>query len=235
MTRFLILIVLLTVSATAESDLQPPDWWPTVVEKTQFIATSRDGSLKLNVKLVELDVTEKTVETPDGEQTQYYHNGTRLPADFWPGRSALVQFELYWDGKRVPIEDKFWRDLYGFRIQASTVVPAKVPDTQKYQFDEFLSRLDQPRVILSADGGTALIEWERPEECDSRATYRWIVTRDGRVLRHCDRPPHECLSCGLNQAMQLTASRRTAKISITPTSNPAATRAPARSSSSCSR
>jgi len=38
MTRFLILIAiaLSTVSAIAEPELQQPDWWPTVVEKTQF-------------------------------------------------------------------------------------------------------------------------------------------------------------------------------------------------------
>ena len=190
--RFLIAILFTVVAIAAEPAPPPPDWWPTVAEQTQFTATSRDGSLKLIVKLVEVDVTEKTVKTPDGDETRYYHDDSLLPRDFWPGRHALVQFELFWDGKQILIEDRFWRDLYGFRIQTSTIDIAQLPDMHKYQFDEFLSRLAQPRVILSADGGTALIEWERPEECDSHSIYRWIITRDGRVLRHCDRPPHEC-------------------------------------------
>lgn len=175
-----------------EIESQPPDWWPTVEQPTQFTAKSRDGSLKLKVKLVDVEATERTVKTPHGEETRYYHKGTPLPRDFWPGRRGLVQFELFWDGKRIPIKERFWRDLYGFRIQTSKVDQAQLPDNQKFEFDEFLSRLDQPRVILSEDGGTALIEWKRPEECDSHSTYRWIITRDGKVLRHCDRPPCGC-------------------------------------------
>ena len=44
---------------------------------------------------------------------------------------------------------------------------------------------------LSAEGGTVLIEWERPEECDSHSTIRWIVSKSGTVLRHRHCPPHE--------------------------------------------
>ncbi len=169
-----------------------PDWWSTVENVTEFTAVSRDGSLKLKVKLAEIEATEKTVKTADGDEVRYFHQGAQLPPDFWPGRKALLQFELIWDGKRVPIADRFWRDLYGFWLQATPLDPAKIPNAMKHDFEQFQARLDQPRVILSADGGTALIEWRRPEECDSRATYRWLVTKDGRVLRHCDRPPCEC-------------------------------------------
>jgi len=176
----------------AEPAAPVPDWWSTVESVTEFTAVSRDGALKLKVKLAEIEATEKTAKSPEGEVVHYFHNGVQLPPDFWPGRKALVQFELVWDGKRVPIADRFWRDLYGFQIETSPVELDEVPNALKYEFETFSSRLDQPRVILSADGGTALIEWERPEECDSHATYRWLITKDGRVLRHCDRPPHEC-------------------------------------------
>jgi hypothetical protein len=43
-------------------------------------------------------------------------------------------------------------------------------------------------VFLSAEGGTALIEWERPEECNSHSTIRWIVSKSGVILRHLTLP-----------------------------------------------
>ena len=176
----------------AEPAAPVPDWWSTVEAATEFTAVSRDGSLKLKVKLAKIEVTERTAKSPVGEEVHFFHNGVQLPSDFWPGRAALVQFELIWNGRRVPIADRFWRDLYGFRIQTTSLKASEIADAAKYEFEIFSSQLDQPRVILSADGGTALIEWQRPEECDSHTTYRWLITKDGRVLRHCDRPPHEC-------------------------------------------
>jgi hypothetical protein len=193
MKHILILMIALAVGAiAAEPESDQPDWWSTVEETTEFVARSRDGSLTLKVKLAKIEASEKTVVTPHGEETRYFHKGRQLPSDFWPGRRALVQFELYWDGARVPIEDRFWRDLYGFSIQTSTINPDQLSNAQRYEFENFLARLDRPRITLSADKGTALIEWERHEECDSHSTYRWVITKDGRVLRHCDRPPHEC-------------------------------------------
>jgi hypothetical protein len=194
MTRLLICLLSFgIVSLAAEPAAKEGEWWSSVVQQTQFTAISRDGSLKLKVKLGKLAVTEKTFKTADGKVTRYYDKGKQLPSDWLPGDKPLVQFELYWDGKIVPIEGRFWRDLYGFRIMTSPLDPDKVPATQRDQFvNEFLSRLERPRVILSADGGTALIEWIHPEECDSRSIYRWIVTREGRVLRHRDKPPDEC-------------------------------------------
>ena len=47
-------------------------------------------------------------------------------------------------------------------------------------------------LSLSAEVGTVLIEWERPEECDSHSTIRWIISKSGVVLRHRHCPPHEC-------------------------------------------
>lgn len=71
---------------------------------------------------------------------------------------------------------RFWNDLSLFPIQnhQSTILNL------------------QSLPSLSAEGGTVLIEWVRPEECDSRSTIRWIVSKSGAVLRHRHCPPHEC-------------------------------------------
>jgi hypothetical protein len=103
------------------------------------------------------------------------------------GASAAEPREEWWD----LVEKRFWRDLGGFDIQTIPMKPALLPD-EGWRYEDFLSRLRQPRLILSAEGGTALIEWERPEECDSRSTTRWIISRSGAVLRHRHEPPHEC-------------------------------------------
>ena len=52
------------------------------------------------------------------------------------------------------------------------------------------SPLLAPRSSLSLR--SRIIEWERPEECDSHSTIRWIVIKSGVVLRHRHCPPHEC-------------------------------------------
>jgi hypothetical protein len=90
------------------------------------------------------------------------------------------------------IQERFWNDLPGLRIETSTLDPQKLkPDLQRKAL-QFLDQLEQPRLSLSAEGGTVLIEWTRPEECDSSSTIRWIVSKSGTILRHRHCPPHEC-------------------------------------------
>ena len=104
----------------------------------------------------------------------------------------LTRFDLTWDGKAMKIPERFWNDLPGFRIETSTLDPEELKPDLQWKALQFLERLRQPRLSLSAEGGTVLIEWDRPEECDSRSTIRWIVSKSGTVLRHRHCPPHEC-------------------------------------------
>jgi hypothetical protein len=59
-----------------------------------------------------------------------------------------------------------------------------VTDKFAAKFFEFLADLYQPRIVRSMEGGTALIEWDRSEECDSSSTIRWMVSQTGTILRH---------------------------------------------------
>ena len=144
---------------------------------------------------VELERPEEEglVELPQvaGQYAGYSYKGEKLPLRFWPGESLIKKFDLEWDGERIGIERRFWRDLAGFVIQTVPHKPALRPENG-WNYQEFLNRLRQPRVMLSAEGGTALIEWVRPEECDSSSTVRWIISRSGTVLRHRHEPPHGC-------------------------------------------
>lgn len=167
-------------------------WWDRVESVSDFTAKSDEGKLTLSVGL-EFPKEADLVELPEenGEYRGYSYKGEKLPMRFWPGCSLITKFEFRWDGKSISVERRFWRDLAGFTIQNVPNKPALKPE-DSWKYDEFIGRLNRPRVMLSADGGTGLIEWVRSEECDSSSTIRWIISRSGTVLRHRYEPPHEC-------------------------------------------
>ena len=178
------------VAAPLRSMDPPPEttttsWWNTVEEKLTHVARSDDGSLQLRVRLITPEeFKEQTSNTGDEEVTRYEFEGVLLPADFYPGRNILRAFQFTWDGRTIPIPERFWKDLSGFEIRTSTLDPLTVPIEERFSAEQFLDDLLQPRLTLSAEGGTAMIEWERSEDCDSRSTIRWLISRSGTVLRH---------------------------------------------------
>jgi hypothetical protein len=168
-----------------QSEQSQEDWWSTVEEKLTHEARSEDGSLQLRVRLITPeDVTPRTSRNGDDEVTRYELQGELLPADFYPGRNILRMFGFSWDGRAMPIPERFWKDLSGFEIRTSTLDLSTVSIKERFSAEEFLADLRQPRLTLSADGGTALIEWQRSEECDSQSTIRWLISRSGTILRH---------------------------------------------------
>lgn len=188
----------LTISAIAStvarvSAAEPQERWGELVEKVlKFTAKSEDGELSLDVELiVPPDDEVEEINDAEGNWEAYSWRGKILPEGFWRSRSLIKKFDFVWDGKAIPIEERFWNDIAGFEINTILKKPALLP-TQKSEYETFLSQLRQPLVILSADLGTALIEWERGDECDSSSTYRWIISKSGTVLRHRHTPPHEC-------------------------------------------
>jgi hypothetical protein len=180
--------------ASAADNSPEPDWYETInSDALSYKAVSGDGILVLQVELFrppEDEVTEAKDEK--GKFRCYQYKGKDMPESFWPGQSLLTRFELTWDGKAMNIPGRFWNDLPGLRLETSTLDPKKLKPELQWKAHEFLESLDQPRLSLSAEGGTVLIEWDRPEECDSRSTIRWIVSKSGTVLRHRHCPPHEC-------------------------------------------
>lgn len=192
---FLSLSALSAVPVMAKADDTPePDWYETIhSEALSFKAVSEDGNLVLQVELIQVPEEETTQVTDEkGDHLHYLYKGRKMPYPFHPGTTLLTRFDFTWDGKAMNIPERFWNDLPGFRIETSTLDPEKLDPKLQWKAHEFLQSLDQPRLSLSAEGGTVLIEWVRPEECDSRSTIRWIVSKSGTVLRHRHCPPHEC-------------------------------------------
>lgn len=191
---FLSLTALSAVPGAAQAAEDAPDWHDTVNrEGLTFKAVTEDGKITLQVELIrtaENEVT--TTKDESGGILNHRYRGKDQPYPFYPGCTLLTRFDLTWDGKAMEIPKRFWDDLPDLRIETSTLDLAKVPPKHHWQAVEFLERLRQPRIYLSAEGGTVLIEWERSEECDSHSTLRWIVSKSGTVLRHRHCPPHEC-------------------------------------------
>ena len=192
---FLSLSALSAVPAAAQAAEEAPEaeWHETVnPDALKFQATTDEGRITLQVELIRPGDDQVTETTDADGAVRYRYQGRILPYPFYPGNTLLQRFNLTWDGKAMKIPERFWNDLPGLRIETSSLDPEKLPPEFRWKAQQFLGRLRQPRVSLSAEGGTVLIEWERPEECDSHSMIRWIVSRSGVVLRHRHCPPHEC-------------------------------------------
>ena len=182
------------VVARAAEDAPEPDWYETVTHDVmKFRCSDAEDSVVFEVELfqpVKSDI--KEVKDAKGQHLHYLYKDKPQPYGFHPCVNLIRRFDLTWEGKAMKIPERFWNDLPGFRIETSTLRPETLKPELQWKAEQFLERLRQPRVSLSAEGGTVLIEWERPEECDSRSTIRWIVSKSGVVLRHRHCPPHEC-------------------------------------------
>lgn len=187
------LAMVMAMHATKAQDSDPTDWWSTVSESLSFTAKAEEGDAILRVQLEKPSEERlQEVKDPEGVVTGYSVDGKKLPERFWPGCSLLKQFDLEWDGKKIDIAERYWTDLAGFQIQESPLILNELPTEKRSQGEQFLASLDKPRVYISADGESILIEWDRPEECDGRSTIRWIINKSGSIMRHVHTPPHEC-------------------------------------------
>jgi|GEM_PF-2779291 len=177
---------------------------------TRFTARSEEseagpeGELRLEVELLVLE--EGQIEerrTPNGpeekrrtgqdEKITYFYQGKQLPVDCWGYRSFIKKFDFFWGKQQIEIPRRFWEDLCRFRIETVQIDSRKLSSRELFELNEFKGSLMRPRVFLSAEGCTALIEWERREDgCDSHSTTRWMISKSGTVLRHRHAPPHEC-------------------------------------------
>ena len=168
------------------------DWWNSVTEVlTSEIKAPGEGDATLRVELIKPEEVKEITEA-EGTVTGYSLDGKKLPESYWPGRTLLRRFEVEWDGKKIDIPEQHWADLAGFRIYESNLDLTPMTSAQVREASRFLAELERPWVTISADGDTLLIEWQRSEECDTRSTIRWIIRKDGTILRHRDTPPHEC-------------------------------------------
>jgi hypothetical protein len=172
-------------AAESPAPVEPDDlWWPMVNEVTRFKSVSIEGRLELEVALAHPGEEELEPILQEGTVIGYSLSGRPLIGGFVPGISVVTTFDLAWDGRPILIPERFWTDLSGFRLQTLSVDLATLDSEQRTRAASYQAKLDHPRLVLSADQGTALIEWDRPEKGVNHSTFRWIVSKSGTVLRH---------------------------------------------------
>lgn len=158
---------------------------------------SSEGLLRLEVALIDEndDVKEETIQTPDGEEIRYTFRGEHLPRWLHPHNGIIKCFHFFWDGREIPVAKRFWNDFGGCHITHCAVDQKTIAPDLSEDFKNYLNDLDAPKVILSADGGTALIEWRIIDTgacCGHRATMRWLISKSGHVMRHRHTTPSAC-------------------------------------------
>jgi hypothetical protein len=168
-------------------------------EATVYSGTfvSCEGLLRLEVALIDENdkVTEETIQTVDGDETRYTFEGERMPRWLRPGQGIIKRFRFFWDGREIPVAKRFWNDFGGCHITRCAIDRKTIhPDLIRY-FEEYQNDLEETKVILSADGGTALIEWrifDTDACCGHRATVRWMISKSGHVMRLRHTTPSRC-------------------------------------------
>ena len=187
--KFIGLTAFAAPAASIAAEEKPPydEWAEHLRDTMKFKAFSAERNLTLEVELIippENEISE--AKNAAGEMIGYQWKGKVMAGNFAPGSTLLTKFRLEWDGKPVPIPNRLWNDLAALKITECNLDPKTIDPKFAYNFHEFLEGLQQPRILLSAENGTALIEWRRSEDCDSRSIIRWMVGRTGTVLRHRD-------------------------------------------------
>jgi hypothetical protein len=189
----LTIIFLLAMPLLAEEKIDSSTWHQKVTRPLSCEIQAEEGDAVLRVELQRPD--EESLQEVVDEKTEsvrYALHGEVLPENFHPGLAIIKKFDFEWEGKKIEIPKRFWNDLAGWVIEESPLKLDQLSEENRHLGVHFLEQLYRPRLFISEDKGTVLIEWQCPGDCDVRTTIRWIIGKSGAVMRHRHTPPHEC-------------------------------------------
>lgn len=131
---------------------------------------------------------EVDAENPEGYLV-YYYKDRKMSWMGEPGGTYVSRFTLTWGGQEIIIPDHCWNDLDRMRI--NLVKKEREPENEEEERELVYAhrRHGAPLVELSSDLQTVLITWIRREDGDTSSTFRWMISKDGKVLRHHEESP----------------------------------------------
>ncbi|MGJ8642416.1 MAG: hypothetical protein ACSHX9_03335 [Luteolibacter sp.] len=131
---------------------------------------------------------EVDAENPEG-YIAYYYKDRKLSWMGEPGGTYVSRFTLTWDEQEITIPDQCWNDLDRMRI--NLIKKEREPENEDEERELVTAHRnhDGPLVELSSDQQTVLITWIRREDGDTSSTFRWMISKDGKVLRHHQESP----------------------------------------------
>jgi len=106
-----------------------------------------------------------------------------------PGGTFVSKFTLTWEGRKIAIPEHDWSDLDRMRI--NVIKKEREPENEDEERELVAAHRshDGPLVELSGDGKSVMITWIRREDGDTSSTFRWMIGKDGKVLRHHEESP----------------------------------------------
>lgn len=158
-----ILPTLLCIGTLAHADVAPFERQKT----DRNTVKSFDGSAILTVSLERFNRDQlRRVDKGEDKEPEVWLGKRRLPTDLlWRTPTMIKSFELTIDGKKISIPERFWNDLPGMYMEK--VVINKKIKTEEDELALWFFTTQQcagPTITRSANKGTVLISWSRPEE-----------------------------------------------------------------------
>jgi hypothetical protein len=122
------------VAARAADEEPYADGWGTIDnDALEFTAVTDERKITLQVERF-IPPKEEVTQAMDekGEHRCYQYKGKDMPGRFCPGQSLLTRFDLTWDGKRIPIAERFWNDMIRARPSRPRTFGARQPPAASY-------------------------------------------------------------------------------------------------------
>lgn len=137
-------------------------------EKTdKRIVKSFDESASLTVKLEYLDRSKiLRIDKGKDKAPEVWLGKRRLPTDIlWLRPTMINSFCLTIDGKKIHVPERFWNDITGLHLEKMIVNKKISSDNDKIELWRYSTQqCAGPVITRSANRGTVLISWARPEE-----------------------------------------------------------------------
>jgi hypothetical protein len=132
----------------------------------KLTVVSPDGTAQLTVAMERLDHEKiKRIDKGRDQTPEAWLGKRQLPAGILWHRSTMIQsFDLTIDGKPVKIPARFWNDLPGLDLQKVLINKKLITHADQWELWNFTQSIARPQISRSANKGTVLITWKRPEE-----------------------------------------------------------------------
>jgi len=160
--KFLALLALTLPIMSASADVNPFE-----AERTdKLTVVSADETAQLTVSMERLDREKiKRIDKGRDQEPEAWLGKRQLPSGILWHRSTMIQsFELTIDGKPVKIPARFWNDLPGLDLKKVIINKKLITEAHQWELWNFSQGIARPQISRSANKGTVLITWKRPEE-----------------------------------------------------------------------
>lgn len=135
-------------------------------ETDTLTIVSMDESTTLTVSIERIDRDQiREVNKGENKKSEAWFGDQQLPSAILSQRAIIIKsFKLTIDGKNIPVPPRFWNDIAGLNLEQVIVKKKPEHDDNGWLLHEFTQQSERPQISRSANRGTVLISWSRPED-----------------------------------------------------------------------